>query len=764
MLSLIKFIFLISTILTFGFVSVNKLTKIKSIILLIPISISFGIASYIFICHGLSYLIGPQSASIASLFILLLMTLIILFIYRKNIFDLEFEISNKQFKIVYLIALIITILSFFAISRFGSFDKGSHFPISLTIFHNDVYPPRDIYRPDYILLYHFGGDLFAGAIQYICNFDISTSYELMLTICSGTIFLSFFALAWQLTKSFKLSLLCAFCTYFGGGLLWLDAIIRYLWENLPPVGKNWDFLQAFVNLGLHGGITEASSVLTFIPTFGIGYILLISSLILFWQMIEKNKDYIFYLIFLNINLLTLSLVAEWLYMTFWAAIVPMSVIFLLRKKQIKHFALVVILLISSFILYKTLGNVFFLQDELQKIGRMNIFDVRLKENLFTILSWRVLNQSIGGYQPVFCFSWDFFCEFGFSLILFPIIFLYLRETKNLLAASLLSLIIITMPVPVLLDLKLNPAELNRLFCFSNSILVMLVTCSVGTIFKLFFEKKAFLVGYLLVFCLSPFLGLIFAALFTPNIYTDHNFVAKVFESFKDNNFSQLNKYILRMKNRIDYTYGNEISFLRNHSKPKDVAISNLLVAPTYAGVYSIIPSKTSIYWDNLYSFNTTIYETIFSTLDPYLLDELNIKWILITKSFKDKLSKEAIDILNNPLISKAVYKRTKIINGKSDEVEIYHIKNLEKLLNDYKRTTAWLLLDKDAKPIGLTSKELNKIPIFPSLKKTLVYLQSLHKTKPELKKELITAQAYPIEALERKIKTLSQNVVLEKEF
>ncbi len=694
------FFLIILIIVVFGFVVLRKTIKVTSLILNIPLSISFGFSSYLVTCHCLAFIIGPKASSIVSLLILLTISLLITLPNIRSLLPIKQEISYLQSKILITITLAITILSFLALSRFGIYDKGSHFPIALTIFHNNTYPPRDLFRPDYVLLYHYGGDLLAGAIQYVCQLDIASSFELILSICTGTIFLCFFALAWLLTRSFRLSLISAFCGYFGGGLLWLDAIFRYLGKNFPPHANSWGFLETFLNLGLHGGITEAPSVTSFVPTYALGYPVLISCLILFWKVVEKKDvNEFLYLLFLNILLLSLFLTADWLYVTFLAAIIVFSLYLVAIRKEVKAIRLALILLITSALVTKSIGNVLFLQDTIQHLGRANIFNIALKEKLFWLMSWRILNQNIGGYQPVFCFSWDFFVEFGFSLLLFPLVIIYLLKTKNTFALLLFCSLIITMPIPLIIDFKLNPAELNRLFHFGNRMLILLITCSMGTLFKLFLERKVLIFSYVTLFCLSPLLGLLFASIFTPNIYTDSNFIKEAINKFKNETFFDFNKRALGIKNGSTDQYKNEIDFLKRYTRKNDVIISSLFELPVYAGVYSIIPPGRSIYWDQLYSKHNTLYDTVLSTLDPFLLKELNIKWLLFTESAKEKLTKEAKKNLN---LCNLIYKRT---DPESDTILIYYVKNPDDYLIKNKSKVAWLLQYGPEEPLVIFNKK-----------------------------------------------------------
>ena len=757
---MIKLIFFFLTIVSFGFFSTSQIANIKSIILLMPISISFGFAAYILLHHVLSFFIGPQAASIFSLILLFIATLTILVIKHKTFLNIALEINKKQLVTVSIIAIAICLFTFLSVSRIGPFDKEFHIPLALTIHHNNIYPPRDFFRPEYLLLYHYAGDLLAVAIHHICKVDITRAFEIISTIVSGTTFLSFFALAWLLTKNYKLSLLSGFCTYFGGGFLWLDAIFRYLFKKLPADGEHWTLLQTFFSLGIHGSILNAPSVHIFLPTFGLGNILLILSFILFWKMTEENNQgkNITYIIFLSIALITLCLSAEWLYITFWAGVLPFFLI-LLFKKQKQAVFLTLTLLAISFLLNNLIGNAIFLQDEIQHLGRSNILNIAPKEKLFWISGWGRLGEALINYQKVFFFSWNCISEFGLSLLLFPIIVAYLMKTKNTFALLLFLAAITTMPLPLIIEFKTNPADFNRFFAFGNTVLILLITCSLGTLFKTFLKKRILIVIYLLAFCFSPLSGLISSSVFSPYISTSKSFAKDVFKKFKTIKtltdikifFRDLNNSLDKRRNEPFNEYKSEIEFLKANSKSKDVAISSFYDIPLYAGIYTIIPSGVRVYKDQLYSNFDSTFLTAITTLDPYLLNELNIKWIQLSNVFKDSLPIETKNILNNENLFKPVFVN-KVGNLKSNWNEIYQVLDLSSYLKNNAPKTGWVLVNETGQPIEITVLQNKKISLFSSTRSALLYLKSLYKLKPELKKELITSQAIVIQDLERHIK------------
>ena len=295
---------------------------------------------------------------------------------------------------------------------------------------------------------------------------------------------------------------------------------------------------------------------------------------------------------------------------------------------------------------------------------------------------------------------------------------------------------------------------------------MLITCGIGFLFKSFMENKILILIYLTCFCLSPLAGLFSAVVFTPHIYSDKMFVQEVFKNFQRiKSFKDLNAYFNQLyfsSNKAKHAPANnfqdEIDFLKTHSNPQDVAISSSVDIPVYAGVYAIIPSGKWLYKDLLYSTFDSTFLTTLTTLDPFILDELNIRWILISNDSKNNLPLETQKLLLNTNLFKLVY----ISLDKA--YQIYHVENTRQLLNQLKRKTAWLLTNSKGQPAEIAQLNSSTITLFPHSKDALAYLRAIQDLKPEIKKVLITSQAFTIDSLERQIKDSMLNIILDKKF
>lgn len=735
----------------FGFIYLNKVSKISSLTFLVPFSISFGLSSYAFLCHLFSFVVGPKSSSILSLLILFFLSTTIFLLTRKNSKSTNIEISSSQFIFVISLSAFISISIFLAGYRFGMFDEAWHIPLAKSIFHNTTYPPRDFLRPDYALIYHFGGDLLAGALNNISKIEILTSFEILSGIFSGVTFFSLFSLAWILTKNYNLSLLATFCSFFGAGFAWISTIVNYLTNNTIS-----DFWVYFLTTGIRGTILDAPSAISFSSTSSIGYPILILCLFLFWNLFNARgfKNCLPYIISLMISLFSLSLFAGWLSATFLiGALAYLSVLFITRKVP----SLNPLCAIGLFLLLnKLIGNQMYSAD--QFLGRSNIFNIALKEKLFTITIWNNFDPEQQLTLINSCFNWKFISDFGLSLLLVPVILIYLLKHKDKLALLLFLCAALTMPIPTILEFKLNPVDFNRLFGFGNTTLILLITCTLGILFKGFIKNKMVVLAYVISFCLSPLAGFILGIVFSPQIYMHKEFINFTADKLRNvsspkdflKKYIEINKEALRAKYSFQNKYKNEIAFFNKNGKSNDVAISSIAGIPVYSGVYTLIPSMMYGLKGQIYSSFDNIYPTIISTLDPHLLTEFNIKWVAYDELSKNKLSQETLNFLNNKKIFILKYKNyIEPEFGEKVLYEIYHANDLD--LEKYPRKTGWILVNKEGSPIEILENLNQNISLFHLEKDALKYLKTLQKENHKLKNNLITAQPIIIKTTQQQL-------------
>lgn len=775
-------LFLLATFLFplvfFGFVFLNKINKITSLIPLSAFSIPLGASFYIFICHIFSLGIGPKKASILTLILLIIFSILIVILKGKVEINKE-EISKRQKYILFGLSSIIAICTLLSVYRFGIFDEIWHIPLTLSIFHNDTYPPKDFLRPDYNLLYHFGGNLLGGAISYITLIEIYNSFHLISAISSFCSFLSFFALGWVVTKSYTISLICAICCYFGSGLPWVNALLDFFSNNSESL------LKTILNNGLRTSFTDPQHIANF-TSKAIATPIAILCFFLLYRLFnyvkESNSFKVFYTTILTLIILLFSLttIAGWFVLSISIGLCTLLIISpLVERKKFTHLALNILILLALFYIVNKLIGIRLYSEE-EYLGRVNVFDLGLRNPLFSIKVWS--GAAVGQEQAriLSCFSPEFFLNFGFSLILLPIAIIYLIKEKNSFSFLLFLSSILIIPIPLIFDFKMNPVDFNRLIPFGNTMLIFLITCGVGSLFKNFFKNKFISFVYIMCFSLSSLAAFILGTIFPPQIYFDRNFTDYSIREFKKarspvnllKTYYKINKKVIAKKYEFQNKHKHEIDFYLKNTKPKDVVISSAVNIPLFAGVYTLVPTGYYGLKEQIYSKFDNIYTTIISTLDPYLLKELNVKWVGYDEISKSKLSKEVLSFLNNKDFFKLKYKNIIKLNPKTKAkfkkekvlYEIYKVNNLEKAIKLTPRQTGWILLNRNGFPLEITKKLNENIKVYKTEKKALQYLKHLTVKNPEIKKEFIIAQPVVIKVVEEQLKQANLNTMLEKTF
>ncbi|MBI2996268.1 MAG: hypothetical protein HYY52_06125 [Candidatus Melainabacteria bacterium] len=759
---LVVVFFLICTL--FGFLFLNKITNIKSLLFLIPFSVIVGFSFFVFICHLSSFIIGPRNSPFLALTLLLISTVIIHIINpRSKLFDLAF--SGNKFAFLVFVSAGISAGTLFSAYKFGVFDDSWHIPLAESIFQNNIYPPRDFLRPDYPLAYHFGGDLLAGSIKKTCKLNIYNSFELIAGIFSGVTFLSLFTLSFGIVKNYNVALLTSFCSFFGGSLTWLYETIKYILTNHKE-----SFLQYFLNRAIHGTIIDAPSLLSFSSSASIGIPVLILCFYLYIKLYEPAnlKREATLISTIVILLFSLSLFAGWLSLTFLISSFAFWIIFIMTSQD-PSFNIskkVIVTLVAFFILNTFFGNQMYSHEHF--LGRANIFNMTFKSIPFTITAWD-LNSKDNFTHVISVLNFKFISAFGVSLLLIPLICIYLRIHKDELSKLLIIASALTMPLPLLLEFKLNPVDFNRLFVFGNIMLVLIGTIALCKIINIH-KNKILILMYAGFMCLSSILGLILGTLYSPKLYLDTQFTQNALKKLSSSNSLtdfikksiSVNKDALKVKYYFINKYKKETDFFKQNGDSGDVAISSIPGISIYSGVYTLIPSMMYGLKGQIYSSFDNIYSTIISTLDPHLLHELNVKWIGFDELSKSKLSKETFDLLSNNKIFMPVYKN-KIRPEENTELfyEIYHVEDLQPYIEATSRKTGWILVNKDGSPIEIIKNIDPNISLFSTEKKALAYLKEIHQKYPKTNNELITAQPIVISITEQQLKENMLSINLE---
>jgi len=454
--------------------------------------------------------------------------------------------------------------------------------------------------------------------------------------------------------------------------------------------------------------------------------------------------------------------------TFLAGSIAFVLFYFLKTNDRSSFINLGVILVLSVALNSTLGNPLFLQEDIQHVGRANIFAVGLKEKFFSIPSWGRLSSSLMVLESVNFFSWEAIAEFGISYVLFPLTIIYLVKSKNNLGIFLFMMAVFTFPVPLFIEYRLNPVEFNRLFSFGNSIFILLITC--GFFYFGLSLKRWFIIAYIILLTFTPVSDLVVSAVISRYVSTNKSFNQALFDGLKEvrsaiDFATQLkNLYVVQkdLKQQVMPLERDDIVFLRRQSKPLEVAISNHPYDPLYAGTYTLIPGGKYVYKDLLYTSFDSIYSTVFKCPDKEILRELNIKWILMFTS--ETYHPGEIFYRSIGHISDKVYEgEMNLPQNQKGKVEIFHIREFDKSPSHEERRVAWVLCDKRGRAAEMSLLGEKKITLFSTSKDARSYLKKEFK-KRVLNKETVTSQLIVIDELESLIKKSRLDVIIEKRF
>jgi hypothetical protein len=328
--------------------------------------------------------------------------------------------------------------------------------------------------------------------------------------------------------------------------------------------------------------------------------------------------------------------------------------------------------------------------------------------------------------------------------------------------------ILTFPIPLFIEYRLNPVEFNRLFSFGNSIFILLITCRIFH-FDLSF-KRWFIVGYVFLLTLTPVSDLVLSAVISPYVSFNKSFNQALLDGLKKvkspidfaTQLRNLSKVQKDLKQQVMPLEREDIVFLKRQSRPLEVAISNHPSVPLYAGTYTLIPGGKYVYKDLMYTSFDSIYRTVFKSLDPEILRELNIKWILMFTS-ETYHPDEAFYSSIVHISDKVFEKEMDLLQNRKGKVEIFHVREFDKFPGHKERRAAWVLTDKNGGAAEMSVLGKKKITLFSTSKDARNYLKKEFK-KGVLNRATVTSQLIVIDELKSIIEKSNPGVNIEKRF
>lgn len=523
MIIAIKLFLFIATFASFGYVASALFLNERRISVLMPFSIIVGLAGYMFFVNLVSYVIPIKITTwlILALFILFSVA----YVYKKGIkyFAPTFDFSKKQLKILFGIALVISVVSGVVQLRAFDPDDRSHL-IAASTSSEGNFPVMSPMDPDARLPYHYGPDLLAGATHKVTGVPLLQNYDIQTFFFGGATFLFAFILAFAISGSFFVSIIAALFFYFGGSPLFLN-----IGEAFSPLyhkyvlGENvvgaWKFIADMVIPQLNHfytyGIRSHTTVMG-TPT-------MLAVIYLCFQFIATKRDHIKNGIITGLFLgsIALSLDTNFVVVSFVLSLVLLWKMFLfikgkdseLKQQYLGAMKYLFILLFVGSVLAIFQGGLItnvFLEGGIINKGQ----NFALNEHPLMIPTLGLMEPGVEPtYAPVF--SATFAREFGLMLILFPVALYYFRRDKKILLISAIGIVAFLVPFTVVY--VLTPGAMIRLFSVSTPIFSFVIAFLICHFYEKYKDNIKIKIGLIVVSLMIIYSGVAFqlACMVTP---------------------------------------------------------------------------------------------------------------------------------------------------------------------------------------------------------------------------------------------------------
>ena len=275
----------IGVALLFGYTFTRGVLGQREAHVLVPLSLLIGLIAHNFFVNLFSYFMPIKTSVWLVLGLMLLAPILLLSKRIKWSVVTESKFEPRRLKILFSFAIVISILSgLVAIKSLGHDDFFmGHMPLASTITDGN-FPVMDPSSPDRALSYHYAADLESANINLITGLPIWLAYDLQIFLFTGPFFLLLFALLYEITRAFGVSLAGAALFFYGHGLQWLYFFTKglpALWrrfilhEQIPAFWK-WVADIAFPKLNSsYIFVMNNHSVAIGVPALALGIYLLV---------------------------------------------------------------------------------------------------------------------------------------------------------------------------------------------------------------------------------------------------------------------------------------------------------------------------------------------------------------------------------------------------------------------------------------------------------------------------------------------------------
>ena len=737
MFNLYSLLFLLVPI--FGYVALRTLLGITSFVYLLPFSFVFGFSTFLVLVYGLAYFFGIHLGSLIAILILFLVSIILFFVYRDRL-HIELSLLKRESIVLFFICLFISYFTFLISRKWIIFDFKFHISVASNFLYSDKFPQAVSNWPTLFVPYHYGFDLLSAIISSLTNLSIINSFCLIGVVSSITTFLSCVAIAYffitkllpgdKKRQTIIQAIFGGLFFYFAGNLLWLDALIRFLFK-IPPVSQSWNLFQTFCAIGIHGSImTDMGTGGILFASSTLGVQIFIFLLFLYLNFLLEKSSLVKYIVFILLTALALFHVAEWILYVFLLSLIISPFLSLLLKDGL-DFKSFLQRNIIWFIVF--LGIVFFNGFAYKMLSKdysylPKFLELTVNPNLFTMEVFGRFGN-LNQHRNVSIFSWDFISEFGLTLIFSLFVIYWAVKQKINCISFVLSFLLISFISPLFLYIKSSPPDVIRLFHPGYEVLSLLFALWIFNVNN--FKRLVLLLPVAVI--VPPVLSLTLIGFFSPAIYLNHPYIGFVDYSLRELfKYKETNKFSKNINEGLRLIrYGALMSeedekmalFIKEHSKKGEYGLSHYPLPFDYVGIPCYYPRACSLP-------RKAAYLALLRTLDPYIIKELKIKWLLVTEEMEKFMNVALFEKLVKENFLKEVYSIDNPVYGK---LRLFEFVNLDKYL--YPQKTFWTFcayMENNLIPIP-ESNGKQVLHLFKTEKEATISLRKYLETDKELK-------------------------------
>ncbi len=598
-----------------------------------PINFLLGLGVHIISAHFIAFISSSYRVG-ARISIALMIGYLIYMLYNKKLIVKEFfENSNRASYLLFISTLIISISC--AIRGHLTDSDNTHIAWMSSVVRNNFYPPNiPVDKSCSLTFYHYGIDLICSSINSVTGLMPWDAISFQVGIGAFLVISSVFCFTKLFLNRLNSRVFATFIICFFTSTVALEFFYKYI-TKISQIGL-YQFLHHWQNAGLTSVVDIPYYLVLISQSMGLAPILVILFLVF---IAEKNNYKANYYIYPCLSIL--SFIAYFAYSAFWyPTFIGLGLYFFLAN--IKSFKLNNLINPALILLSVFIGKLLTLQFSSTNISDVNTMVVQpslywdhYAMNFLSYFDFNIDNNFIkpitdyNSGKTVFAvhlFSLTTMRNFGFIFLAAFGLLIYQLYKKSL--GFLLVLFLSALPaltVPFILRFVPKYTEMYRFPAFGTNMLVIFIVISCFVLLEnennCFYKlQKNIFVKVLIVFHLMLVL--------TPGVIA-------TLPNFSYNQFAS--------DDLLDKEEKNLIKHLMKYQHSGDIALTTKLFytfcdLSSVAGFYGV---GGQMYKPDWQTRSTAVY-----LLNPLLLKELNVKYVLIYKD--DKLSDLALKRLNDP--------------------------------------------------------------------------------------------------------------------